>query len=279
MSRVAADALANWRTWIGRRESTSQLLDPITLRRFAAAIGASLDVEHHWPELGHWAYFQPVVPSDDLGRDGHPRRGSFYPPIMLPRRMFAAAEIEFLQPLKLNGAATLNTAIHDVRHRHGRHGDLVIVDVERIIEQDGAQCLRETQSIVFREPGERVTPIPVSATAAMGGDSAWCPGPVELFRFSAATANSHRIHYDAPYASAEEGYPGLVVHGPLTAAKLCQYARQSFTRPVATFAFRALAPMFVSQPVQLRRGDTPGHVAAIRCDGTIAMQASVTFAA
>jgi 3-methylfumaryl-CoA hydratase len=279
MTKVTADALASWRNWIGRRESTSQLLDPVTLRRFAAAIGVNLDVEQRWPELGHWAYFHPVVPSDDLGHDGHPRRGAFYPPITLPRRMFAAAEIEFFRPLALHSAATLTTAIHDVRHRHGGHGELVIVDVERLIEQHGTRCLREIQSIVFTELGGRVAPIPVSAKVDQDSDIEWCPGPVDLFRFSAATANSHRIHYDAPYASAEEGYPGLVVQGPLTAAKLCRYARRPTDRPVSAFVFRARAPLFVSQPVRLRHGDLPGQVTAIRCDGSIAMEARATFAA
>jgi 3-methylfumaryl-CoA hydratase len=135
-------ALASWRSWIGREDACTQLLDVMALRRFAVAIGGSRDVEHNWPALGHWAFFQPALPLEELGPDGHPRRGGFFPPVTLPRRMFASAEIQFAKPLAVNAEATAVSSITDVRCRSGRTGDLVIVDVQRSIEQFGVSCIQ-----------------------------------------------------------------------------------------------------------------------------------------
>ena len=277
MSLMPLGSTDAWSGWIGRADRVTQVLEPTLLRQFAAAIGESLDVEHRWPTLGHWAYFHTIVATDQLSDDGHPRRGDFYPPITLKRRMFAAAEIEFHRALVLNEAATLTSRIIDIRRRQGRQGDLVIVDVERSIEQLGASCLRETQSIIYRDardPGTALAEVPATADPE---DAIWQPSPVDLFRFSAATSNSHRIHYDVLYATTVESYPALVVHGPLTAAKLCAYATTRQGGVAAKFRFRALAPIFVSQPVRLRQRAATGQVCALRCDGSVAMEATIEF--
>ncbi|MEJ0065535.1 MAG: MaoC family dehydratase N-terminal domain-containing protein [Caulobacteraceae bacterium] len=257
---------------IGRTRSDTAVLDPELARRYAAAMGARLDVGAHFPPLGHWAYFNDAVEPSQLGPDGHPKRGRFLPPVELPRRMFASAIFAFAAPLALGQPAQFDQTIADVRQRSGRTGALVLVDVERRLSQGGVLKLTETQTIVYREAGE-ATP-PVADTGAGGEGELWLPNTVDLFRYSAATYNGHRIHYDQTYVREEEGYPDLVVHGPFTAARLCGLAARLAGRQLKAFSFRALAPLFVNQPVRLRLGEEPNSVIAVRCDGQTAVTAS-----
>jgi 3-methylfumaryl-CoA hydratase len=258
--------------WIGRPRTQHAVLDPDIARRYAAAIGTPLDVEGRFPPLGHWAYFNDAVAPADLGPDGHPRRGLFLPPVPLPRRMFASSELRFESPLALGEAAQMVSTIVDLRRRSGRTGELVLMDVRREIAQGGSLRLTETQTIVFREAGD---PTPAVVDTGAGGEGeTWRPRVVDLFRFSAATYNSHRIHYDQAYATAEEGYPALVVHGPFTASKLFDLASRTANAPLKSFNFRAQAPLFVEQPVTLRAGPDANSVVAVRCDGQAAMSAS-----
>ncbi len=275
MSALDPAAIAHWQTWVGREEQRRETIDVEVMRRYASAVGEDLDVERRLPALVHWAYFLPVVASDGLGPDGHPKRGGFMPPVTLPRRMFAASTMEFGAPLQLGVLATMTSTVADVRHRSGRSGDLILVDVDRVIEQRGTVCVRERQSVVYRDAGEPTAAVAELPASPGADDVLWQPGPVELFRFSAATYNSHRIHYDRPYTTTEEGYPDLVVHGPYTAAKLYALARDRTAALPTRFAFRGLAPLFVSQPVRLTAGDVPGEYKAIRCDHTVAMAATV----
>jgi 3-methylfumaryl-CoA hydratase len=258
--------------WIGRTRADTAVLDPEIARRYAAAMGADLKVEAHFPALGHWAYFNDAVERGELGPDGHPKRGRFLPPVELPRRMFASATFAFAAPLRLGEPAQLDQTIADVRERSGRTGALVLVDVERRLSQGGALKLTETQTVVYREAGE-ATP-PVADTGAGGEGELWAPNTVDLFRYSAATYNGHRIHYDQRYVREEEGYPDLVVHGPFTAAKLCDLAARAAGAPLKAFSFRAQAPLFVNQPVRLRHGAEASSVVAVRCDGQTAVSAT-----
>ena len=274
MSIPEAD-IAHWQSWIGKSESRSEVLDAQALRRFAAAIGESLDVEAQQPSLAHWAFFLPVAAADQIGPDGHPKRGGFMPPVSLPRRMFAAGTMSFGAPLLLGQMATRTSTIRDLTYKSGRSGDLVLLEVEHVIEQAGEMRVSERQTIVYRDAGAP-TPAPIpAAISAEAEDALWDPTPVDLFRFSAVTFNSHRIHYDLPYTTAEEGYPGLVVHGPFTATRLFGHASRKGLRP-KSFAFRATTPLFCGQPVVLRdAGDS--RFAALRCDGAEAMGASVEY--
>lgn len=272
MSGIVSEAeLAHWRGWIGRSETREQRLDAESLRRFAAALGADLDVERVQPPLAHWAFFLPVVGPEGLGPDGHLKRGGLLPPITLPRRMFAAAEMRFEGVLRLGMPATRRSTIRDLRHRRGASGELVLVDIEHVLGQDGAARVIERQTIVYRAAGERTPPVEPASFDATSDAELWTPGPVELFRFSAVTFNSHRIHYDLPYAVEEEGYPGLIVHGPFTAARLFGLATRRAGRPSA-FAFRAGAPLFANQPILLAADTAEGAYRAIRCDGVVAME-------
>jgi 3-methylfumaryl-CoA hydratase len=271
--------IEGWRAYIGRSEVRRQVLDAEIARRFAAAVGADMDVERALPPQAHWAYFLDVVGPDGIGPDGHPRRGGgITPPITLPRRMFASATLNFTEPLSLGHEAELTLTVADVRHRSGKTGELVFVEVHRVLTQDGRERLSERQTIVYRAAGEPISPIAPVTLQARPGEETWLPGVVDLFRFSAVTFNSHRIHHDRAYAQDEEGYPGLVVHGPFTAVKLAALAaRDNPAKAMKAFSFRAMSPLFVGQPIRLAPGAAAGEVEAIRCDGAVAMAASAAF--
>ena len=266
--------VAHWQEWIDRTETRTEIIEVESLRRYAAELGESLDVEDVLPSLAHWACFLPVAAPDQLGSDGHPKRGGFLPPVTLQRRMFAAADMTFDALLLPGREATRTSRIVGVTHKAGRSGDLVLVKVEHEIEQAGQVRVRERQTIVYRDAG---APTPAVVPIEQGdapGAVTWLPGTVDLFRVSAATFNSHRIHYDAAYATGEEGYPGLVVQGPFTAARLLGLGTQH-GRAIRQFGFRALAPLFVDQAVTLIPGE--GSISAIRCDGVTAMAATFKY--
>lgn len=265
--------LAEWQSYVGRQKLQRVVVDAEALRRFALAAGIAPDVERQVPLLSHWALFLDAVGDERIGTDGHPERGDFLPDIHLPRRMFAAAELDFERPLTLAGQAECVSTIESVVHKLGSSGDLVFVKVLREVSQADQLCTREVQTLVYRPDGDPIAPV---AEHQPEEGELWTPGPVQLFRFSAVTFNSHRIHYDLPYAQQQEGYPGLVVHGPFTALKLLDYAQRQFPdKAVRHFSFRGVAPLFVSQPVCLTAGETSDSFIARRCDGTIAMTAQV----
>lgn len=246
------------------------MLDRTALRRYARAVG--LPGEEAGVPLPHWAYFLPCPVDEMLGPDGHPKRGDFLPDITLPRRMFASASIAFEAPLEIGADARFTSTIADVKHKSGRSGELVFAEVDRVLEQGGTIRVRERQTYVYRGEGAPI-PMPTPTNPAPEGEL-WEPEEVHLFRFSAATFNSHRIHYDAPYARNVEGYPALVVHGPFTAARLAALAMRG--GDLAEFSFKAMAPLFLGQPIVLRQSSDTA-VEAVRCDGTPAMQATVRY--
>lgn len=268
MTALSPDRIEQWRSAIGRSERRTEILEAQSLRRFALSVGA----DTARPPLAHWAFFLPGPTDDEIGPDGHPRKGDFLPDIPLPRRMFAGSSIRFDAPLAIGGEAALISTIADVTHKSGRSGDLVFVEVEKVISQDGAPCVTERQSYVYRGEGAPAA-MPIPAAEPPAGEQ-WTPDETNLFRFSAATFNGHRIHYDKPYATSVEGYPALVIHGPFTAAKLAGLAMRR--GPLATFSFRAMAPLFLGQSVFLN-SSAQDEVTAIRCDGTPAMTAKVSY--
>lgn len=283
MSAISPDQLADWRSFVGREHVETQFLDTVALRRFLLVLGEDIDGDITVvPEMGHWAYFLPMTSNRDIGADGHLRRGGFMPPVTLPRRMFAAGATRFLAPLAVGHDAACITRIADVAYKSGRSGDLVFVELERTFSQHGQIRAIEAQTIVYREAGGTIPA--VARTDLHPADApVWTPGPVDLFRFSAVTFNAHRIHYDEPYARGEEGYPGLVVHGPLTASMLCRLAartgRDAGLGRMTGFQFRATAPLFSGQPIRLR-ASIDGNVvetSARRQDGVDSVSASATF--
>jgi len=189
--------------------------------------------------------------------------------------MFAASAITFIEPLTLNCEAELKIMVADVNLKSGKTGDLVLIDIERLITQAGRSRLTERQTIVYIGRQKSAAVVPVQLPVASAHAAIWVPGTVELLRFSAVTFNAHRIHYDLPYAQAEEGYPALVVHGPLTAARLFAFARERCGAGAAprSFRFRAYAPLFADQSVQIVAVGDRGQFDAVRCDGAVAMSA------
>ena len=236
------------RAWIGREERKSELLTAALVERFEATMGRSLARIDGEAPLGiHWCMTQPAIAAEGLGADGHPARGGFLPPVALPRRMWAGGELSFVRPLRVGEEVVRISRIADVVHKRGRSGELVFVTVEHEIRCDGALAVRERQDLVYRAahaaagaPSEPGAPDPrrpdrsetVEATTTL------------LFRYSALTFNGHRIHYDLDYARDEEGYLGLVVHGPLQATLLLHMAARMMggTAP-ARFEYRGVAPL------------------------------------
>jgi 3-methylfumaryl-CoA hydratase len=238
--------------WIGRTEKVS---DVITATPYAA-LSATLDRPPSRPAPGtllhplwHWLYFLPLHAQSDIDPDGHAMRGGFLPPVPLPRRMWAGSQFEFHDALKVGDAVTRVSTIENVDTKSGRTGMLVFIKVRHDIRRNGDEnvALTEVHDIVYREAAnaDASSPAPRTARADAQWERVVVPGEVLLFRYSALTFNGHRIHYDRRYATDVEGYPGLVVHGPLLATLLLDllYRKQPDAR-VLRFEFRAVRPTF-----------------------------------
>jgi 3-methylfumaryl-CoA hydratase len=217
------------------------------------------------PPLWHWFYFLHWPKQEELGADGHPRHGHFLPPIPDRQRMFAGGRCQIVEPLRLGERAERISTLHNVAVKHGRTGELVFVTQRNEFRQRSHTCLVEEQDIVYRSgPSSAQHPDTLDTSAAAQLDEPWQlalqPDPTLLFRFSALTANSHRIHYDTPYVREEEGYPGLVVHGPLLAVLMLELVRRSASQPVRSLSFRLRSPVFVGE--QLVASGTPSQAGA-----------------
>jgi 3-methylfumaryl-CoA hydratase len=246
--------IAHLQQWTGR---TEQVQDQVTLTPMTA-LAAMLDRDDppaapgdDLPPLWHWLYFLPVPRQSMVGADGHPKRGGFLPPVDLPRRMWAGSQLEFLRPLTAGSAITRLSSIESVTHKQGRTGDLVFVKVKHEVSDAAGLAIVERQDIVYRDhPAASDKP---AASQAEPAGAQWAreviPDPVLLFRYSALTLNGHRIHYDRPYATGEEGYEGLVVHGPLLATLLMDSLRSALPGVgVRSFSFRAIKPVVDTAP-------------------------------
>ncbi len=241
--------------WIGRSESRDDVVTAAPLRGLTATLDREATEFRPGmaiPPLWHWLYFLPTERQGDIGADGHARRGGFLPPIDLPRRMWAGGEFEFRAPLRVGDALRRTSTIVDVTHKRGRTGPLAFVKVRHEICCNGAAepAIVEFHDIVYRQarqPGD-VEPAPVAAPAA-AWKRAIVPDDVLLFRYSALTFNGHRIHYDRRYVTEVEGYPGLIVHGPLIATLLLDLLQRRLPdADVAAFSFRARRPTFDLHP-------------------------------
>lgn len=241
------------RQWIGKTEMRQDVITTWP----AKALAATLDRDDPEPAEGevlppgwHWLYFLEAKRASELGSDGHPKRGGFLPPIPLPRRMWAGGRIEFLQPLQFGEVVRRYSEILKVEQKTGATGSLVFVTVRHTLKGEGADAIVEEQDIVYREaakPGDAPPPGKAAPTTA-GWTRQVSPDPVLLFRYSALTFNGHRIHYDKDYATGEEHYHGLVVHGPLQTTLLLDLCRRNAEQPVKRLEYRAMHPLFQDQP-------------------------------
>ncbi|MGE5615491.1 MAG: MaoC family dehydratase N-terminal domain-containing protein [Bacillota bacterium] len=247
----AREELERNREWIGRTETRHDVVTQAPLRALSALLDRD-DPEPRpgdaAPPLAHWLYFLPAYRESEVGPDGHALMGGFLPPVTLPRRMWAGSRLEFRRPLRVGAAIARHSTIADVKVKDGRSGPLVFVTVRHEVSDDGGVVLTDEHDIVFR--GESA--LAASPTPAPAGET-WRreirPDPVLLFRYSAVTFNSHRIHYDHPYVTRVEGYPGLVVHGPLIATLLVDLFRRNRPQsPLSSYAFRAVRPLYDTAP-------------------------------
>ena len=234
-----------YQAFIGRSERREETVWPPVARALAATLNVPLPQSEQLPPLWHWALFQEWAPARSLGVDGHPQRGAFLPAEpALPRRMLAGARLRFLRPLRIGEQATRDSTITTVEEKTGSTGRLLFVTVRHTIGGNGGVALIEEQDLVYRgvqafgAPSESAAePIPGSVSAEVAVDTTL------LFRYSAATGNGHRIHYDQDYAVNQEGYASLVVHGPLQATLLAEFAlRQRPGGTLAEFSFRGRRP-------------------------------------
>ena len=275
------------RGWIGK---TAAAQDRVTAGP-AHALAATLDRDLQFadgdplPPPWHWLYFISMAPMAETGPDGHPKRGGFLPPVSLPRRMWAGSRMEFFRPLRVGDPIRRISEIIDVSGKEGRAGRLIFVTVRHEIAGPDGPLLTEEHDIVYRDlpgPGERAAPAKEAPR-----DARWqrviVPDPALLFRYSALTYNSHRIHYDHPYVTSAEGYPGLVVHGPLLATLLLDLLlREQEQANVTRFEFRARLPLFDTAPFSVcGRPDSEGgavHLWAQDAAGQLCMDATARVA-
>ena len=281
---------AELKAWIGRTEDETDLAARGPLDRLTDLLDHTAPP---WPAgqappLAHWLYFLPRARQSGLGVDGHPLRGGdgLMPPVTLPRRMWAGSRLTFTGGIAIGAEIARRSTIADLQRKTGASGEMVFVTVRHEVSSGGAVRVVEEQDIVYREPPPPAVagaPAPTAdeppatpvASRTLSADT------VQLFRFSALTFNSHRIHYDRDYATREEGYPGLVVHGPYLATLLMDHFLRNRTgRAVTGFRFRARSPIFDGAPFTLNLADTPdgAEVWATDSNGRIAVSATVTSA-
>ncbi len=276
--------IAELQGWIGREQKDSELLSTMLVRQFNATFDRTSGTEHgdEAPLLIHLCLAQPTAPMSELGRDGHPALGGFLPPVPLPRRMWAGGAFTFHSGIRIGEEVTRHSAITDVQLKEGRSGALCFVTVQHEVSANGRAVLSERQDIVYRDipTSGQHNPKTEPKPAATGEHSRVAnPHPTLLFRYSALTFNGHRIHYDKSFCIDLEGYPGLVVHGPMQATMLCQFAADLRGQAPISFAFRSLSPIFDDTGFTLNaagEGDALKLWTA-RIGGPIAMEATAQW--
>ncbi|KPF86970.1 hypothetical protein IP81_19175 [Novosphingobium sp. AAP83] len=277
-----------WHAWIGREEVRQDSLEAALVQRWCATLDREVPEGGTVPQGLHWCLCVPDAPTARLGDDGHPARDdsleSFLPPLSLPRRMWAASAVEFLAPLRIGAAIKRVSRVKSITPKQGGTGPLVFAEVEHETSCGGVLAVREAQSLVYREAsaqGGALAPPPPGAgrfdTSGWDATREVLPSEPLLFRYSALTFNSHRIHYDGAYATGVEGYRGLVVHGPLVASLLLDLARRELgEQALASFAFRGVSPAICGEALHLAMRQSEGglELGAFASDGRPVMSAS-----
>jgi 3-methylfumaryl-CoA hydratase len=280
----------NWDAWIGREEKRRDRIDAGAFGRWLAMLDRAAPQDGTAPQGYHWCLCLPDAPTARLGPDGHPLRDespeSFMPPVLLTRRMWASSKVEFLKPLHVGDAVVRSSQIAAVTGKTGASGQLVFVDVAHETTGPNGVAVRETQSLVYRAAAAADAPLSPPEL----GDASFAPADWDarreltaseplLFRYSALTFNSHRIHYDLSYAREEERYRGLVVHGPLTATLLLDLAQRELgDNCLKAFSFRGMSPAMCGEVLHLvmRSVDDGIELAAFADDGRQIVSATAT---
>lgn len=268
--------------WIGRKSESEDIVTPRLAASYRAIFGDRLaPVGADDAPLGiHWCLSPAIAPMEALGPDGHPAKNRDLPPIPQPRRMWAGGALETLAPIRVGDTVTRISTIGSITRKEGRSGELWFVAVHHDYVTPRGTAIRERHDIVYREaakPGTARTTASEPAPAAEPIEGEWLvetPSTL-LFRYSAITFNGHRIHYDLPYVTGVEGYAGLVVHGPIQATLLLNFATASLGRVPQRFSYRGVAPAIAGSPVRVRK--TPDTEAGFRTEslsGTVHMEAT-----
>ncbi len=272
--------------WKGKKTIRSDRITPQPIAGLAATLDrcvTAIDERYPLPALWHWLYFKPLFSQSETPPDGAAREPELLPPVPLPRRMWAGSSLTFHQPLYVGDEVTKTSEVTKITSREGKSGPLVFVTLRHIIGSSRGAAVTEDHDIVFRDHPREGEPAP---RAELAPDNALysrriVPDPVFLFRYSALTFNAHRIHYDRSYATQTEGYPGLIVHGPLIATLLLDLFSYKYPeRRVRNFAFKAMHPLFDLHPFDVCLQPEPGtgdkkfSLWARNHKGVLAMQAS-----
>jgi len=283
--------MSEWVAWIGREETRHTHIDAAAVARWLATFDRRAPADGAVPQGFHWCLCTPDTPTAALDSDGHPVRedsaGSFLPPGLLSRRMWAASKVEFVAPLQAGQKVSRTSRVASITEKQGRSGKLVFVEIAHETIGDGLLCVRETQSIVYREQAPHgAPPEPPSPSEGRFDPARWdshrmlVPSEPLLFRYSALTFNSHRIHYDLPYATQDEAYRGLVVHGPLTATLLLDLAARHFgDNALRRFDFWGLSPAIAGEELHLALRGTGEMIelGAFAADGRQIMRAAAAI--
>jgi len=271
------------RTWIGKQSIDEDTLSARHARLMAATIGLPQDRFVNGaalPPLWHWLYFLEGLPASELGRDGHPARGGFLPPVPLANRMWAGGRVDFHAPVALGASVRKRSTVTSVEHKQGRSGDLVFVTVRHEILDGDRVAIAEEHDIVYKQPTPPNATLVASASMPIPTHSeSFEATSTMLFRYSALTFNGHRIHYDQDYCRDIEGYANLVVHGPLQATLLAGLASRLGSRPLRHFRYRGMRPSLLGTPLTVNAAtSTDGLLLwTAQPDGSVSMQAEAFF--
>ena len=273
--------MKNLAGWVGKTRVQHDVLGLFPARGLAATLDRDSDVLEEGvplPRGWHWLYFHHAVRRSALGTEGHERLGAFLPPVPLPRRMWAGGRLTFTGDLRLGESALRRSTVESIQEKTGRSGRLVFVTVRHQVEGPRGLAVDEEQHLVYRElSGAEVTPVAPPVGPAWSED--FTADEVTLFRFSALTFNGHRIHYDYRYATSEEGYPGLVVHGPLLALLLLDACGRQGDPPPSQFSYRAQSPLFAGETFRLEGGRMPPRGGAGEAEAWVAGSRGVAMRA
>jgi len=280
--------LPTLQSWIGKSREEQDQLNLAPMRAMAALLDRDPDaIAPHTalPPLWHWLYFLSPARQSDLAADGHPRKGDFLPPVPLNSRMWAGGRLHFQQDLRGGEQIARVSTIRSIDAKPGRSGQLVFVCVAHEISGENGPAIREEHDIVYRDRSAAgaTQALPPGRPAPRAWDfcASYNADPTLLFRYSALTFNAHRIHYDRDYVIKEEGYPGLLVHGPLLATLLTELLRANQpTQAIQSFEFRAIRPVFDSRDFRVCGSLTAGgaDLWVADQDNFLCMQANAVFA-